>query len=181
MDIRDAAIMVMLRGTGIRRSELVKLELRDFEEQTGEVLVRKGKRGKCRRVYLPLEAISYIQRWLGVRGEEEGCLAIAFAAQKTLEQLLGTCVLYLDRPFIPGEYIRLPSGLFGRVESIGLRSTKIRTAAKSTLISHLAPEHKYLKIRGRRQKAEGRRKEKSHGFTLFGLSQKARRLRTSIS
>ncbi|MGK7886939.1 MAG: mechanosensitive ion channel family protein [Crocosphaera sp.] len=63
-----------------------------------------------------------------------GGLAIAFAAQKTLEQLLGTCVLYLDRPFIPGEYIRLPSGLFGRVESIGLRSTKIRAAAKSTLI-----------------------------------------------
>nr|WP_198648564.1 mechanosensitive ion channel domain-containing protein [Cyanothece sp. BG0011] len=63
-----------------------------------------------------------------------GGLAIAFAAQKTLEQLLGTCVLYLDRPFIPGEYIRLPSGLFGRVESIGLRSTKIRTAAKSTLM-----------------------------------------------
>ena len=63
-----------------------------------------------------------------------GGLAIAFAAQKTLEQLLGTFVLYLDRPFIPGEYIRLPSGLFGRVESIGLRSTKIRTAAKSTLM-----------------------------------------------
>ena len=74
MDIRDAAIMVMLRGTGIRRSELVKLELRDFEESTGEVLVRKGKQGKTRRVYLPLEAISYIQRWLGVRGEESGCL-----------------------------------------------------------------------------------------------------------
>ncbi len=66
-------------------------------------------------------------------------VAVAFAAQKTLEQLLGTIVLYLDRPFVPGEYIRLqPSqrmaeGLFGRVESIGLRSTKIRTAAKSTL------------------------------------------------
>lgn len=63
-----------------------------------------------------------------------GGIAIAFAAQKTLEQLLGTFVLYLDRPFIPGEYIRLSSGLFGRVESIGLRSTKIRTAAKSTLM-----------------------------------------------
>ncbi|WP_066374882.1 mechanosensitive ion channel family protein [Anabaena sp. CA = ATCC 33047] len=68
-----------------------------------------------------------------------GGLAVAFAAQKTLEQLLGTIVLYLDRPFIPGEYIRLqksgqiPEGLFGRVESIGIRSTKIRTAAKSTL------------------------------------------------
>ncbi|WP_373530510.1 mechanosensitive ion channel family protein [Nostoc sp.] len=68
-----------------------------------------------------------------------GGLAIAFAAQKTLEQLLGTIVLYLDRPFIPGEYIRLQKsqqiseGLFGRVESIGIRSTKIRTAATSTL------------------------------------------------
>ena len=69
-----------------------------------------------------------------------GGLAVAFAAQKTLEQLLGTLVLYLDKPFVPGEYIRIPSsgqlsqGLFGRVESIGLRSSKIRTAAKGTLI-----------------------------------------------
>ena len=63
-----------------------------------------------------------------------GGLAIAFAAQKTLEQLLGTIVLYLDRPYLSGEYIYLPSGLFGRVESIGLRSTKIRTAAKGTLM-----------------------------------------------
>ncbi|MEM7554509.1 MAG: mechanosensitive ion channel domain-containing protein [Cyanobacteria bacterium P01_A01_bin.84] len=69
-----------------------------------------------------------------------GGVAVAFAAQKTLEQLLGTLVLYLDRPFSPGEYIRVPSstqsseGLFGRVESIGLRSSKIRTAAKSTLV-----------------------------------------------
>ncbi|MGB3695258.1 MAG: mechanosensitive ion channel family protein [Spirulinaceae cyanobacterium] len=63
-----------------------------------------------------------------------GGLAIAFAAQNTLQQLLGTIVLYLDRPFITGEYIRLPNGTFGRVESIGLRSTKIRTAAKSTLM-----------------------------------------------
>lgn len=71
---------------------------------------------------------------LGIAG-----VAVAFAAQKTLEQLLGTVVLYLDRPFVPGEYIRLQrsqqisEGLFGRVESIGLRSTKIRTSAKGTL------------------------------------------------
>jgi len=68
-----------------------------------------------------------------------GGLAIAFAAQKTLEQLLGTFVLYLDRPFIPGEYIRVSLNphapdVYGRVESIGLRSTKIRAAAKSTLL-----------------------------------------------
>ncbi|TVQ18712.1 MAG: mechanosensitive ion channel family protein [Leptolyngbya sp. DLM2.Bin15] len=66
-----------------------------------------------------------------------GGLAIAFAAQKTLEQLLGTVVLYLDSPFKPGEYIRystITGTVYGRIESIGLRSTKIRTAAKNTLL-----------------------------------------------
>ncbi len=63
-----------------------------------------------------------------------GGIAIAFAAQKILEQLLSTIVLYLDRPFSPGDYIRLTDDLIGRVESIGLRSTKIRIIAKSTLL-----------------------------------------------
>jgi len=67
-----------------------------------------------------------------------GGIAVAFAAQKTLEQILGTIVIYLDRPYIPGEYIRISLSsqgiLLARVESIGLRSTKLRTLAKSTLI-----------------------------------------------
>ncbi len=69
-----------------------------------------------------------------------GGLAIAFAAQKTLEQLLGTMVLYLDRPFVPGEYIRFwnwpafERGLLAKVESIGLRSTKVRSVARGTLV-----------------------------------------------
>jgi MscS family membrane protein len=63
-----------------------------------------------------------------------GGLAVAFAAQKTLEQLLGGIVLYLDRPFTVDDYIGLPDGTFGRVESIGLRSTKIRTSGKGTLM-----------------------------------------------
>ena len=69
-----------------------------------------------------------------------GGLAVAFAAQKTLEQFLGTIVIYLDRPFMTGEYIHLPpggkftDGIYGRVESIGFRSTKIRSSGKSTLV-----------------------------------------------
>ncbi|WP_449416797.1 mechanosensitive ion channel family protein [Phormidium nigroviride] len=68
-----------------------------------------------------------------------GGIAIAFAAQKTLEQFLGGIVLNLDRPFTVGDYIGLSDGhqgkqgTFGRVESIGLRSTKIRTSGKGTL------------------------------------------------
>lgn len=63
-----------------------------------------------------------------------GGLAIAFAAQKTLEQLLGGIVLYVDRPFVVDDYIGLPDGTFGRVESIGLRSTRIRTSGKGTIV-----------------------------------------------
>ncbi|MGK7884349.1 MAG: mechanosensitive ion channel family protein [Crocosphaera sp.] len=66
---------------------------------------------------------------LGISG-----VAIAFAAQKTLEQLLGGIVLYLDRPFMVSDYIGLPDGTFGKVESMGLRSTKIRTSGKGTLM-----------------------------------------------
>ena len=68
-----------------------------------------------------------------------GGAAIAFASQKTIEQLIGTLVLYLDRPFVPGDYIRVSLNphaeeVYGRIESIGLRSTKLRTVAKSTLV-----------------------------------------------
>ncbi|MGF1676214.1 MAG: mechanosensitive ion channel family protein [Rivularia sp. (in: cyanobacteria)] len=63
-----------------------------------------------------------------------GGLAVAFAAQKTLEQVLGGVVLYLDHPFYIDDYIGLPDGTFGRVESIGWRSTKIRTSGKGTVM-----------------------------------------------
>jgi len=68
-----------------------------------------------------------------------GGLAIAFAAQKTLEQLLGGIVIYLDKPFSLDDYIGLPKSMFndeifGKVESIGLRSTKIRVSGKGTLM-----------------------------------------------
>lgn len=63
-----------------------------------------------------------------------GGLAVAFAAQKILEQVLGGVVIYLDRPFVLDDYIGLSDGTFGRVESIGLRSTKVRTSGKGTLM-----------------------------------------------
>ncbi|MGB3535057.1 MAG: mechanosensitive ion channel family protein [Microcoleaceae cyanobacterium] len=66
-------------------------------------------------------------------------IAIAFAAQRVLEQLIGTIVLYLDRPYVPGEYVRVnfnpqQEDIYGRIESIGLRSTKLRIAARNTLL-----------------------------------------------
>ena len=66
-------------------------------------------------------------------------LAISFAAKETFAQIIGSIVLYLDRPYMPGEYVRVnfnpkDDDVYGRVEAIGLRSTKIRVAAKNTLV-----------------------------------------------
>ncbi len=68
-----------------------------------------------------------------------GGIAVAFAAREILSQLIGTILLYLDRPYVPGEYIRAnfnfqADDIYGRIESIGIRSTKIRLAAKNTLL-----------------------------------------------
>jgi MscS family membrane protein len=64
---------------------------------------------------------------------------VAFAAQEALGQIIGTIVLYLDRPYIPGEYVRInfnihAEDVYGRIESIGIRSTKIRVAVSNTLL-----------------------------------------------
>ncbi|NEQ96267.1 MAG: mechanosensitive ion channel [Cyanothece sp. SIO2G6] len=64
---------------------------------------------------------------------------LAFAAQQTLSRLFGTLELYLDRPYVSGEYIRVnfnphAEDIYGRVESVGLRSTKIRVVAQNTMM-----------------------------------------------
>ncbi|PZD75113.1 Low conductance mechanosensitive channel YnaI [Acaryochloris thomasi RCC1774] len=63
-----------------------------------------------------------------------GSVAIAFASQKVLEQILWSITLYIDRPFVVGDYIHLPDRTLGRVESIGWRSTKVRLSGKNTLV-----------------------------------------------
>lgn len=55
-----------------------------------------------------------------------GGLAVALAAQKTLENLFGGFTLIADRPVIVGQFCRVGDHI-GTVEDIGLRSTRIRT------------------------------------------------------
>lgn len=72
--LRDLALIGILRGGGVRRAEVVKLELRDFKPETGALEIRLGKGGKDRTVYLPDGAISLVLDWLEVRGSEPGPL-----------------------------------------------------------------------------------------------------------
>ena len=74
IDLRDGALIAILRGTGLRRSELVKLELRDWNPNREALTVRRGKRGKGRTVYLSGEARAYLEKWLNMRGDAPGPL-----------------------------------------------------------------------------------------------------------
>jgi MscS family membrane protein len=62
-----------------------------------------------------------------------GGIAIAFAAQKTLENLFGGIMIISDQPIRVGDFCRAGDYL-GTVENIGLRSTRIRTL-KRTVVS----------------------------------------------
>ena len=48
--------------------------MRDFNPESGALEVRGGKGGKDRTVYLPSEALSYVENWLKVRGSKPGAL-----------------------------------------------------------------------------------------------------------
>lgn len=54
-----------------------------------------------------------------------GGLALGLAAQDTLANLFGAVALFADKPFRVGDRIQL-DGIDGTVETIGLRSTRIR-------------------------------------------------------
>ena len=55
-----------------------------------------------------------------------GGVAVALAAQKTIENLFGSVAVVSDRPVFVGDFCKFGDSL-GTVEDIGLRSTRIRT------------------------------------------------------
>ncbi|HEU4732860.1 MAG TPA: mechanosensitive ion channel family protein [Kofleriaceae bacterium] len=67
-----------------------------------------------------------------VAGLGIGGLAVALAAQKTLENLFGTLSIGVDQPMREGDVVKLYD-IIGTVEQIGLRSTRIRTLDRTVV------------------------------------------------
>ena len=62
-----------------------------------------------------------------------GGVALALAAQKTVENLFGSLSILADQPFRVGDTVRVDT-IEGTVETIGLRSTRIRTADRTLVV-----------------------------------------------
>ncbi len=65
-----------------------------------------------------------------VMGASIGGLALALASQDTVKNLIGTFMIFLDKPFHIGDWI-VADGVEGSVEEVGFRSTRMRAADTS--------------------------------------------------
>jgi site-specific recombinase XerD len=73
---RDAAIIGLMYSCGLRREEVVTLDLADYEPESGRLVVR-GKGNKERTAWLTNGAARAMADWLAVRGDDPGALFVA--------------------------------------------------------------------------------------------------------
>ncbi len=71
---RDAALIACMYPGGLRRDEVVKLNLEDYNLDTGELTVKHGKGNKARIAHLTNGATRAMADWLAIRGNDPGPL-----------------------------------------------------------------------------------------------------------
>jgi integrase len=76
---RDAALLSICYGAGLRRSEAVALDLADFDPESGSLAVRHGKGNKERIAYASNGALAALKAWVSIRGCEAGPLFVPVA------------------------------------------------------------------------------------------------------
>lgn len=62
-----------------------------------------------------------------------GGIAVALAAQDTLQNLLGSFTIFADKPFVVGDTVRIDK-YEGTIEKVGFRSTLLRTVDKTLVV-----------------------------------------------
>jgi site-specific recombinase XerD len=81
---RDAALLAVGYVGGLRRFELVNLDLADYDRDRGALTIRAGKGNKDRRIYLNADARALVAAWLAVRGAAAGPLFLPISKAKRI-------------------------------------------------------------------------------------------------
>jgi small-conductance mechanosensitive channel len=63
-----------------------------------------------------------------------GGIAVALAVQNVLGDLLSSVSIALDKPFAPGDFLILENGFLGSVESVGIKSTRLRSLSGEQIV-----------------------------------------------
>jgi integrase/recombinase XerC len=103
--LRDRAILRCLFDLGLRRNEVITLDLEDFDRQTGTLAVLGKGRTEKSTLTLPPQTRKALEVWLDARGEEPGPL---FLTMNRANQ---------------GDGLRLTAaGLYGMVRELGRKA-----------------------------------------------------------
>jgi site-specific recombinase XerD len=100
--LRDAALLALLYGCGLRRSEVVGIDLAHLDHKERGIRIL-GKGNKERIVYPPVRAWEMMQEWIsGGRGEDPGPLfcRIRKGGMVTLDRLTDQAVYYIMQRLI---------------------------------------------------------------------------------
>ena len=131
----------MLTVTVLRTTDLFGEWLRNRmlkrDSKVGNVLVDLSTRS-IKALIVALAVIWVAQlygfsAWGIISGMGIGGIAVALAAQQTIANFFGSLTILLDSPFTVGDAVAV-DGVDGVVETIGLRSTRIRTYYNSLVI-----------------------------------------------
>jgi site-specific recombinase XerD len=95
---RDAALLAVFYGCGLRRGELAGLDVDDFDPDDCSIVVR-GKRNKQRTVYLIASGCRHLTTWLDHRGDEPGPLfcPVGQKGEVRITRLRGESIAYILR------------------------------------------------------------------------------------
>lgn len=95
---RDAAILSLMYSIGLRREEVVALNLQDYDSDNGRLLIR-GKGNKERNAYPEDGASDALADWLAIRGYEAGpmFLPISKAGKLTSRRLTNQAIYNMLR------------------------------------------------------------------------------------
>jgi MscS family membrane protein len=118
--------------------ELIKYKLADRMQRNGQpdaVVLLRPAATATKFILMLIGLISWMDN-LGyevttlLAGLGIGGVAVALAAQKSMENLIGSIMIYTSQPVKVGDFCRYGTDI-GTVEEIGLRSTQLRTLARS--------------------------------------------------
>ncbi len=84
-------------------------------------------------VFVILGAVFNLNVATIIAGLGIGGIAVALAAQDTLQNLLGSFTIFADKPFVVGDLVRIDK-FEGTIEKVGFRSTLIRTLDKTLVV-----------------------------------------------
>ena len=140
--LRDIGVIVLLAWFLVRLVNEIQRNMLLSAEERGKKLdiTTVDAIGKLLRISIFITAGLVILQTLGysVSGVLAfggiGGIAVGFAAKDLLANFFGGLMIYLDRPFAVGDWVRSPDReIEGTVEEIGWRLTRIRTFDKRPL------------------------------------------------